>query len=273
MTVDAAPTPTPRPPPAVASVAMSDIVPVPDLPLPAPTVVALGAEAPSLEELFLFAREAELRVRSLSMSIDEHIWNARGEQVERHDIHLQHPGRARVATHRSDEAISDDYDIWIADGGRVRTYSARDKRASDRAQRPRVVASAGSDMPAWARTRTPLTALPAGSTADAFIHPHGLFRNVLVTGPLAILGTMDVAGREAIMVRSEHPRSTKILTDRPDRHVDVGIDRARGFLLHLSEHIGEQTTRLAEVTSLEVDPDIPDSAFRLHLAADVRDIY
>ena len=26
--------------------------------------------------------------------------------------------------------------------------------------------------------------------AETFIHPHGLFRNVLVTGPLAVVGTI-----------------------------------------------------------------------------------
>jgi hypothetical protein len=253
---------------------MTDLVPAADAgPLPAPTAVALGDDAPDLETLFLFAREAELRVRSLRMTIEEHDWNATGESIVNHDIQLRHPGVARVTTLRTEDPLSSDYDIWIGDGERIRTYSASDKRATNRAKRPRVVLPAASDLPRHSRPYEPLTSLPAGSAADAFIHPHGLFRNVLTTGPLAVLGTRDINGREAVMVRSEHPRSTKILTDRPDRRVDVGIDRATGFLLHLSETIGGVPTHLAEVTLLELDADIPDSAFELHLSSDVRMLY
>lgn len=242
-------------------------------PLPAPTTVALSDDVPDLETLFLFAREAELRVRSLVMTIEEHDWNAKGEAINSHDIALRHPGQARVRTRRSLNPLSPDYDVWIGDGERIRTYSAIDKRATNRLARPAVVPPASQDLPRYARTYESLTALPAGSVADAFIHPHGLFRNVLVTGPLALLGTRDVHGREAVMVRSEHPRSAMVLTDRPDRRVDVGIDRATGFLIYLSETIGDTPTHLAEVTQLDLDTDIPDSAFELHLSADVRMLY
>jgi hypothetical protein len=115
--------------------------------------------------------------------------------------------------------------------------------------------------------------LPAGSLADAFIHPHSLFRNVLVTGPLSIEGTLPIAGREAIVVRCRHPRTSKVLVDRPDRWVDVGIDRSSGFVVLLSEHVAETETRRGETTLLELDPDIPDDAFGLHLGSDVRMLY
>jgi hypothetical protein len=136
-----------------------------------------------------------------------------------------------------------------------------------------VVGSQRPDLPAWSRTRAVLTELPHGSIADAFVHPHGLFRNVLVTGPLAIAGTTLVAGRDAFVVRVDHPRATKVLTDRPDRRVEVAIDRATGFLLRLVESVGEHVTREARVTLLEPDATIPDAAFSLHLGADVRMIY
>jgi hypothetical protein len=118
-----------------------------------------------------------------------------------------------------------------------------------------------------------LTALPAGTLPDTFVHPHGLFRNVLVTGPLSIAGTTTIAGREALVVRARHPRTTRVLTDRPDRWLDVGIDRASGFVVLLAEHIGEVETRRGEVTLLEIDSPIGDGAFRLHLGADVRMLY
>ena len=64
-----------------------------------------------------------------------------------------------------------------------------------------------------------------------------------------------------------------MLVDRPDRWVDVGIDRSSGFVTLLSEHVGEAETRRGEVTLLDLDPDIPDEAFQLHLGSDVRMLY
>ena len=257
---------------------MSDIVRVTTerggpAPLPAATAVALGDDAPSIEELFLFAREAELRVGSLRMTIDERSMNAKGDDLVRHEVLLRHPGLARVTSTRSDDPLSSDYDVWIGDGDEVRTYSARNKLASVRARQTGVIGADSKDLPAYARSRESLTYLPSSSMADAFVHPHGLFRNVLVTGPLAIVGTQPVGGREAIVVRADHPRSVHVLADRPDRSVEVGIDRATGFLLLLSERIGDSVTHHVEVTSLELDPDIPDAAFELHLASDVRMLY
>ena len=49
-----------------------------------------------------------------------------------------------------------------------------------------------------------------------------------------------------------------MLTDRPDRWVDVGVDRQTGFIVLLVEHIGDVVTRHAEAVSMELDPDIPD---------------
>jgi hypothetical protein len=253
---------------------MSDLVPLgTDRGVPLPALVALGGDAPSIEELFVFAREAELRVNSLRMGIEERSWNARGEDVVWHEVVLRHPGRARLTTRRSQEPLSRDYEVWIGDGETVRTYSAANGLASVRPRLPGVVGAQQSDLPAFARTRPVLTALPSGSIADTFIHPHGLFRNVLVTGPLEILGTTQVAGLEAILLRAHHPRSTEILTDRPDHRVDVGIDRGTGFLTLLVESVGEDVTHRAEVTSLELDPDVPDETFRLHLGSDIRMTY
>lgn len=253
---------------------MTDLVPAADArPLPAAISAALGTDVPDIEALFLFAREAELRVRTLRMTIEEHDWNAKGDSIAYHDLLLRHPRLARITTRRDLDPLSSDYDIWIGDGERIRTFRASDNRASDRAVRPPVVPPAASDLPRFARTYAPLTQLPAGSAADAFIHPHGLFRNVLLTGPLTMLGTRDVHGREAIVVRSDHPRATKVLTDRPDRRVEVGIDRATGFVIHLSETVGGTPTHLAEATLLDVDADIPDNAFEVHLSSDVRMLY
>ncbi|CAN5808350.1 hypothetical protein BH23CHL8_BH23CHL8_18130 [soil metagenome] len=253
---------------------MSDLIPLyTDRGVPLPALVALGEDEPSIEDLFVFAREAELRVSSLRLRIEERSWNARGEDIVWHEVLMRHPGKARVTTRRSQEPLSRDYEVWLSDGETIRTYRAASGLASVRPWQPPVVGTQRSDLPGFARTRPVLTQLPAGSVADAFVHPHGLFRNVLISGPLEVLGTTQVAGREAIVVRSSHPRSTKVLTDRPDRRVDVGIDRGTGFLTLLIESVGDDVTHRAEVTSLELDPDIPEEAFRLHLGSDARMMY
>ena len=253
---------------------MSDLIlRDPERGVPLPALVALGESAPSIEDLFVFAREAELRVASLRMHVEERSWNARGEDVVWHELLLRHPGRARLTTRRTQEPLSRDYEVWLGDGQTVRTYRAASGLASLRPLPPTVVGTQHSELPAFARTRPVLTPLPAGSVLDAFVHPHGLFRNVLVTGPLEVLGTTQVAGREAIVVRSSHPRSAKVLSDRPDRQVEVGIDRATGVLTLLLERVGDDVTHRAEVTSMELDPDIPDEAFRLHLGSDTRMMY
>jgi len=253
---------------------MPDLIPVStSAPLPAPAIVALREDVPTIEQLFLYAREAELRVSTLRMTIEERSWSARGEDVAWHEVLMQHPRRARVTSRRSEDPLSREYTVWIGDGDTIRTYDAAHRLASIRSRRPGVVGSGRADLPPFARTREVQTELPSGSIADAFVHPHGLFRNVLVTGPLAILGTAEVAGREAIILRTDHPRATEVLTDRPDRWLEVGIDRASGFVVLLVEHVDRHVTRRAIVTLLEPDARIPEHAFALHLGSDVRMIY
>lgn len=253
---------------------MSDLIPTgQDLVAPPASRVALADDTPTIEELFSFAREAELRVRTLRMTIEDHVVNAKGEQLTISEIQLRHPGHARVTTRRGADRVTNDYRIWLSDGETATAYDAATKVASVRALPDRVVGSDQDDLPPFARQYVPLTRLPAGSLADTFIHPHGLFRNVLVTGPLAVAGTQPVAGREAIVVRAQHPRSSKVLVDRPDRSIDVGIARDSGFVVLLTERIGETITRHAEVTTLDLDPTLFDSAFELKLPADARKIY
>jgi len=253
---------------------MSDLIPAgPATSTPPATRVALADDVPSIEELFAFSREAELRVQTLKMIIEERVVTAKGSDTIRHEIQLKHPGHARVATRRSSEPLSHDYDIWISDGQKITAYEASNRLVSVRQHQALVVGSDSDDLPPFARQYQPVTQLPAGSLAEAFIHPHGLFRNVLVSGPLSLVGVQPVANREAVVVRSEHPRSAKVLVDRPDRSIEVGIGRDSGFVLLLIERIGDTVTRHAEVVSLELDPTIFDSAFEVKLPADVRKVY
>ena len=207
------------------------------------------------------------------MVIEEHRLSARGEETLQQELWLRHPEQARVTTRRDQASPSRDYEVWLLEGDTVTTYAAARRTASRRPRPAHVVGFDHADLPAFARQRQPLTPLPPDSLADTFVHPHGFFRNVLVTGPLAIKGTRPVHGREAIVVRAAHPRTAKVLLDRPDRIVEVGIGRETGFLLSLSERIGGTVTRHAEVTELLIDPVIPSSAFELRLPADIRVLY
>jgi len=272
--VSAAPAEPTEPAAPAEPVGSTSLVPVIVPPaLPVAERVALGQAAPGIEELFLFAREAELRVRTLRMTIEERLETARGEERRRHEIWLRHPGQARVTTRRDEGSLSRDYEVWLLGDDTVTTYMAARNVASRRPLARHVVGVDDPDLPPFARQREPLTALPTGSLADTFVHPHGLFRNVLVTGPLAVVGSRSVGGREAILVRSEHPRASKVLVDRPDRSIEAGIDRQFGFLLMLSETIADRVTRHAEVTELAIDPAAPSSVFDLRLPASVRMLY
>lgn len=256
-----------------AASATSAIVPVPGAPLPSAERVALVEATPAIEDLFRFSREAELRFRSLRMVISEEALSARGAEARRHLVWLRHPGQASVTTYHDEAVPARDYDVWLLDGGTVTTYMAARNVASRRPLQRHVVGVDEPGMPPFARQRDSLTALPSGSLADTFVHPHGLFRNVLITGPLAVLGSRRVAGREAIVVRAEHPRASKVLVDRPDRSIEVGIDRLTGLLLLYSERIADEVTRHAEVSELTLDPVVPPMTFELRLPADVRMLY
>jgi hypothetical protein len=258
--------------PSEAAAPRAEVLPL--LPaLPSPERVVLPDEVPSIEQLFRFAREAELRVRSLRLVIEERRITARGEERMRHELWLRHPGQARVTTHRGGSSPSRDYDVWLIEGDTVTTYAPSRGVASRRRSTEHLVGIDDPGLPRSARQHAPLTRLPAGSLMDTFVHPHGLFRNVLLTGPLAVVGTRDVAGREAIVVRGHHPRTAKVLVDRPDRSLEVGIDRVSGFLVLVRERIGDVVTSEAQATELLIDPVVPPTAFELRLPSDVRMLY
>jgi hypothetical protein len=240
-----------------------------------PEIVALGPGEPGMSELFLFMRDAELRFESLRMRIDDRTFGTRGEAVETSELWLRHPDRAKVVT-RSDAGggVSRDFRVWITDGREVRTYDARANVASVRPVRERVHGVTANDLPGFARVYVPRTDLPMETLVDTFVHPHGFCRNVLATARLEFLGSdRVVGGREALFIRAFHPRTTEVLTDRPDHVLDVGIDRMTGLILALVEQIGDQITREATARDLTLDPDIGDEAFELFLSSDVRRMY
>ncbi len=225
-----------------------------------PEVVALQATLPTLAELFTFMRDAELRFRTLRLRIDERTFTARGETVVTMDVAVQHPGHARVTSTEPGRGTAGNFELWISDGEIVRTFSGAHQLGTSRPvrNRPRGL---GEDLPGRSRVYDPVTPLPLETLAELFVHPAGYCQNVLATGRTWISGTDIVNGRETIVVESDHPRTIEHIADRPDFHIQVGVDRAEGIITRLVETIGGAVTREAIVTSLEPDAPLPPGTF------------
>jgi outer membrane lipoprotein-sorting protein len=235
-------------------------------------IAQLGPGVPDLATLFAFARDAELRFATLRLRLEERVRTAAGETLRFHEVLLRHPGQARVTTRRPGGA-STDTDIWLSDGTMIRTYRSGHRVATSRPARSAPAGLDDRDLPGTARPYTPLTALPASSLVDTFVHPGGFCQNVLATGEGRLTGTATVAGREAIVVTTDHPRTIEIAGDRPDHRLEVAFDRETGVLASLVESFGTTVTRHVEATELAPDAAIPDAAFSVAVPADAALIY
>jgi outer membrane lipoprotein-sorting protein len=238
------------------------LVPVPVAGRPRPEITALRDELPSVDELFTFMRDAELRFETLRMRIEEHVWNTRGEELTVIELALRHPGEVKVLSAVPAHGTTGSYDVWVSDGSTVQTYVASRKLGTRRPMRPMVRGVADAeDLPGRSRVYVPVTMLPAESLPDLFIHPGGYCQNVLGTGACAVTGTTVVAGREAIVLESDHPRAIELVADRPDFRVRIAVDRADGVILRLEESIGGQLTRDAVVSSYDPNASLPPATF------------
>ena len=238
-----------------------------------PEIFALAPGMPSLEELFTFMRDAELRFTTLRMRIDERTFGALGEQVVALDVALRHVGAARVTTTEPARGTAGNYEVWISDGETVRTYSGPHRLGTRRPVRDRVRGLDDRDFPGRSRVYEPLTALPMETLPETFVHPAGYCQNVLASGRSWISGTDVVAGREAIVIECDHPRAVEMAADRPDFHVQVSVDRADGAILRLVESIAGDITRDALVTAYQPDPDLPPAVFEFEFPAGTTMLY
>ncbi len=226
-----------------------------------PAVAALGAEHPSVAELFDFMRDAELRFATLRMRILERAVTTHGEDVTQLDVMLRHPGHAKVTTSRPDQLVGGQYEVWVSDGDIVRTYAAAHKLGTQRPIRNRPRGLDDPDLPGMSRIYEPVTALPMETLPDTFVHPGGFCQNVLATGPCRITGVGQALGRAVIMLRSDHPRTIELPGDRPDHRFEITVDRETGLILRLVETIGGSITRDAVATEVEPDAPLPPTAF------------
>jgi hypothetical protein len=248
-------------------------LPIPATGMAAPEIVALRDEVPSIDELFTFMRDAELRFRTLRMRVEEHTFTTRGEDVVTSEVSLEHPGRAKVLSSLgSSDVAAGEYDVWTSDGATVRTYTASRKVGTTRPVRPRP-RGLDDDFPGASRVYTPVTPLQMESLPDLFIHPAGYCQNVLATGDCRITGSTTVAGREALVLECDHPRTVEVAADRPDFAIRVAVDRADGVILRLEESMGGRVTRDAIVTTYDPDVTLPPSAFAFTFPADTTRLY
>jgi outer membrane lipoprotein-sorting protein len=218
-----------------------------------PEIVTLTDATPAVAELFTFMRDAELRFRTLRMRLDERTFTTRGETLVSMDVAMQHPGHARVTTTEPGRRTAGNFELWISDGETVRTFSGAHRLGTSRPvrNRPRGL---DESFPGASRVYEPVTPLPLETLPELFVHPAGYCQNVLATGRTWIAGTDVVNGRETIVLECSHPRTIERSADRPDFHVQVGVDRAEGIITRLVETIGGEVTREATVTTL--DPDV-----------------
>jgi hypothetical protein len=177
------------------------------------------------------------------------------------DAILRHPGEARVTTTRDVDGARADYEVWISDGDLVRTYASAHGLGTQRPIRNRPRGLDDGDFPGQSKVYEPVTALPAETLPETFVHPAGYCQNVLATGRCLVTGTDIVSGREAILLECDHPRTTEIAGDRPDFHISIAVDRETGVILRLIESIGGTITRHAEATELQPDAPLPSTAF------------
>ena len=225
-----------------------------------PSVVALPGVLPTVEELFEFMRDAELRFVTLRMRIVERAQTARGEDRVTLEVAIRHPGHSKVTTTRERHTGKADYEIWISDGDLVRTYAAAHRLGTQRPIRNRPRGLDDPDIPGTSKVYEPLTALPMETLPDTFVHPAGLCQNVLATGRVTITGSAEIIGREAVLLECDHPRTTEMVADRPDYHLSLAVDRETGVILRFVESIGGRITRQADVVDFVPDAALPPSA-------------
>jgi hypothetical protein len=226
-----------------------------------PEVVTLKPLLPTVTELFDFMRDAELRFETLRLRIEERAQTARGDDLTAMDTVLRHPGDAKVTTIRPGDRAKAEYEVWISDGELVRTYASAHGLGTQRPVRNRPRGLDDPDLPGTSKVYEPVTALPMETLPDTFVHPAGYCQNVLATGRCIVTGTDIVAGREAILLECDHPRTTELPGDRPDFHISIAVDRDTGVILRLIESIGADVTRHAEVVELLPDVALPPAAF------------
>jgi hypothetical protein len=224
-------------------------------------VLVLDPGLPDVAGLFTFMRDAELRFQTLRMRVEETSAGVRGDVRTVHEVSMRHPGEAKIISSDPDGPLNREYQVWITDGTTVRTFSGTHRLGTERPLRRGVAGLTDPDLPGRSTVYVPVTVLPIESVVETLVHPGGFAQNVLATGRCWIAGTAQVAGREAIVLECDHPRTIEIAADRPDHHFQVSVDRETGIVSRLVETIDGRITQTATATTLDPDAALPASTF------------
>jgi len=246
---------------------MSNLAHAPKAPLP-PIRAALAPGLPAIDELFDFAADAERRLPTLRLRIEERTVSAAGEAVSRVEALIARP-RARVTTRGADGGI----EIWVTDGAQVEGYNMATRTVTRRPYRAAPEGLADAGLPAAAAIPPNLGPLPTRSWATTFVRPRSFCAAVLGGATLSAVRADEVLGRTALVFEAAAPRAIGLDGDRADFSYRVAVDRATGMLLAVAEFRGESLVRSAVATDLEIGAAIPDSAFAVERPSDAVAIY
>jgi hypothetical protein len=157
--------------------------------------------------------------------------------------------------------------------GTITTWSAIHGTRTDRPARRGIAGLDSSTLPASSKVYRPLTPLPIDSIVEVCIHPANYLQNVVATGVVGVIGQERIAGREAYVVESLRPGTTRIAADRSDASIRLAADAGLGVISLLEQRLGDRVVRRAEAVSIEPDADIPDAAFDVAIPSTARRIY
>ena len=253
---------------------MSNLAHAPKAPLP-PIRAALAPGLPAIDELFDFAADAERRLPTLRLRIEERTVSAAGEAGSRVVARLARP-RARVTTRGADGGI----EIWVTDGAQVEGYNMATRTVTRRPYRAAPEGLADAGLPAAAAIPPNLGPLPTRSWATTFVRPRSFCTAVLGGATLSAVRADEVLGRTALVFEAtargaaaSNTSAVGLDGDRADFSYRVAVDRATGMLLAVAEFRGDSLVRSAVATDLEIGAAIPDSAFAVERPSDAVAIY
>jgi hypothetical protein len=234
----------------------------------APIRAALPLGLPDAAALFAFAADAERRVATLRLRIEEQGQSATGPTTTEIELLVARP-HARVTTRKADGS----YELWATDGSAIEGYNSATKTATRRPHRAAPTGLTEPGIPAASRVPTSLGPLPARGWATTFLRPSSFCTTVLAGAVLGSVEARLIAGRAALTLEAAAPRTVELSGDRSDFRYRVAFDRATGILLCVEEFRGETLMRSACVTAVGIDEQIPASEFTIELPAGTIPLY
>ncbi len=240
-----------------------------------PVASYLPSGLPTPNELFAFAADAERRLRTLRLRIDERSVTTDGESVTRTELLVDRP-HVRVTTSTrsgSNSGSNSNYEVWTTDGAIVEQYDAKSNTAT---RRPHRAAPAGLDdaeLPATVSMPRTLGPLPSEGWVTTLLRPHHFCANTLSSATLGPVSEETHLGRAVLAIEAAAPHTIDLAGAHATFRYRVLFDRVTGLLLSVTELHDERVVRETIVSAITLDADIPASEFIIELPAGARKIY